>query len=637
LQSATCDSEESDLIESDDWDRHSADRALLIFDGDCGFCRRSAGYAQRLIGPSNLAVGAASVMAQHFDELSDEDLKRSVWLVQSDGRLQQGAQAVFESLAMAPGFGLGRFLYRFLPGFAAVSEIVYRGVARKRHRISSWVDRLWGRPLLPSSYAVSTALFIRVMGLVYLCSFLSLAVQLPGLSGPNGILPIGEFLVAAKQQLGSAAYLSFPTHAWFSASNFSLVFVAGLGAFCGLGLLLGLMPRWLALIAWVLHLSLMVAGRDFLYYQWDILLSEAGFLLVALAPAATRLRRETPLGGRNLARWLCLWLLWRVVWISGYVKLASGDTAWAACSALSVHYQTQPLPNPMAFAMHHLPAWFHQLSCVSMFGIELIAPMLLIAPRRLRHLGALAIIVLMLLIAASGNYGSFNLLTMALALLAFDDRFFARFVPLATFVRPLRASLRARLAAALLALLSLSVTLERNLGPSPLLAPLRAGADVLRPLRIVNSYGLFAVMTMKRPELVIEGSLDGHAWKAYELPYKPGRLDRMPAWAAPHMPRLDWQLWFAALGGASHNRWLGGLLKGLLLDRKEVTGLFAELPFNVAPDQVRVRRFNYRFARWGSPDWWIRDETDLYLKPVTLGRENEIIFAQPTDRMRPDP
>ncbi len=625
------------LIEVSDWDRQAEQRALLIYDGECGFCRRCVTYAQTLVGDDRLAVAAGGRVAHRFDELSDEDLARSVWLASPEGKLRQGAEAVFAVLAMAPGYGLGRFLYRFLPGFAALTESAYRLVAAHRHRVTPWVDRLWGRSLMPSSYGFSTALFIRLMGLVYLCSFLSLAVQLPGLSGPNGILPIGEFLLAAKQHLGASAYTAFPTHAWFAASNFSLVFAAGLGALCGLGLMVGRWPRGFALLAWLLHLSLMVAGRNFLYYQWDILLSEAGFLLIALAPNTVRLTRQTPLGGRNLARWLCLWLLWRVVWISGYVKLASGDAAWASCTALSVHYQTQPLPNPLAFVFHWLPGWFHQLSCVSMFAIELIAPMLLIAPRRLRHVGALALIGLMGLIAASGNYGYFNLITAALAILALDDRFFARFVAAVDFVRPTRASWLVRSAALALCVLTLSVTLERNVGPVAIMAPARAVAETVRPLRIVNSYGLFAVMTMKRPELVIEGSLDGLGWKPYELPYKPGRLDRRPPWAAPHMPRLDWQLWFAALGDASRNQWLTGLLKGLLLGQAEVTDLFAELPFTVPPDQIRIRRFDYRFAAKGDAAWWVREPLDLYLKPVTLGRENKIIFAQPIDRMRPDP
>jgi hypothetical protein len=51
-----------------------------------------------------------------------------------------------------------------------------------------------------------------------------------------------------------------------------------------------------------------------------------------------------------------------------------------------------------------------------------------------------------------------------------------------------------------------------------------------------------------REELVIEGSHDSRDWKAYELFYKPANnLTEIPAFAMPHQPRLDWQLWFSAM------------------------------------------------------------------------------------------
>src|ERR1019366_2863005 len=65
---------------------------------------------------------------------------------------------------------------------------------------------------------------------------------------------------------------------------------------------------------------------------------------------------------------------------------------------------------------------------------------------------------------------------------------------------------------------------------------------------IVNGYGLFAVMTTTRPEISIEGSNDNVEWQPYVFKYKPGPLNRAPGWVAPDQPRLDWQMWFAALG-----------------------------------------------------------------------------------------
>ena len=77
--------------------------------------------------------------------------------------------------------------------------------------------------------------------------------------------------------------------------------------------------------------------------------------------------------------------------------------------------------------------------------------------------------------------------------------------------------------------------------------------DWQAPFYLANSYGLFAVMTTSRIEIVVEGSNDGQTWQAYEFKYKPGDLARRPPWVAPYQPRLDWQMWFAALGRYQEN------------------------------------------------------------------------------------
>ena len=224
--------EGADLVEESSWDRSSAERALLIYDGDCGFCRACAGYAQMLVGSERLAVGTGAAMADSFDELSDADCAASVWLAEPSGRVFGGAEAVFRCLAMAAGWGWLLLLYRFLPGFSALSEAGYGLVARQRARASAVTAVLWGRPLLPSTFGVGSALFLRALGLVYFAAFASMAVQLSGLVGAAGVLPIAELLEAAQHQLGAAAYHRLPTHAWLWSSDASLVGAAWLGAGC---------------------------------------------------------------------------------------------------------------------------------------------------------------------------------------------------------------------------------------------------------------------------------------------------------------------------------------------------------------------------------------------------------------------
>ena len=628
-------SNDGSLVEVDDWDRDQEHRTLLIYDGACGFCRRWATYAQTLVGEERLAVGAGGVVGYRFDELSHEDLERTVWAADQHGVLRSGAAAIFSVLAMAPGYGLFWALYRWLPGFAWITEFGYRQVAKRRHHMSVIVRWLWGETLLPSSYQVSTQFFVRLLGLVYVFAFASLAVQLPGLVGEQGILPLSDYLARAQAHWGAAALWFVPTLGWFLPSGTGLVAIAWVGALAGLGIAAGYWPRLLALVCWLLHLSLVVAGQKFLYYQWDSLLCEAGFIALFLAPWRTKLGIQPLTGVQTLARWLALWLVWRLVFVSAFVKLSSGDAAWAACSALEVHYQTQPLPNTLAYYLHQLPAWLHKMSCYTMFVVEFAAPCMLLAPRRLRHVGAIAIVVLMSTIALSGNYGYFNLLTAALALLALDDRLWARRFKGVTFNPGQRA--RGWQLGLALTLFTLTLSgLERH-SRTTILAPLEPLKKLVAPLRLTANYGLFAVMTMDRPELVIEGSLDGQTWVPYELPYKPGRLDRAPAQVAPHMPRLDWQLWFAALGGVNHNRWLVGLLEGLLKDHQPIRRLFSQNPFDGPPKQLRIRRYRYEFTQLGEANWWRREPLGMYLKAVHLSRENKVVFAQPVNRMGPNP
>jgi hypothetical protein len=153
--------------------------------------------------------------------------------------------------------------------------------------------------------------------------------------------------------------------------------------------------------------------------------------------------------------------------------------------------------------------------------------------------------------------------------------------------------------------------------------PIAAIAGYLEPFRVVNGYGLFRVMTKSRLEIVIEGSADGEEWKPYDFRWKPGDVNRVPPWVAPHQPRLDWQMWFAALGTYRHNPWFVRLLERLLHNRPEVTALLARNPFpDAAPRFVRARSYEYRFTK---PDereqtgaWWEREETGEYLRAVSL-------------------
>jgi hypothetical protein len=155
------------------------------------------------------------------------------------------------------------------------------------------------------------------------------------------------------------------------------------------------------------------------------------------------------------------------------------------------------------------------------------------------------------------------------------------------------------------------------------LAPFGWVAEQLAPFRSVNNYGLFAVMTTQRNEIVVEGSDDGTHWLAYEFKYKPGDLNRRPAFVAPFQPRLDWQMWFAALGSPGQNPWFENFCERLLRGSPDVLALLAKNPFpGHPPRQLRAEFYNYRLTsfaeRRATGAWWRRTFTGDYLPPVSL-------------------
>ena len=154
-------------------------------------------------------------------------------------------------------------------------------------------------------------------------------------------------------------------------------------------------------------------------------------------------------------------------------------------------------------------------------------------------------------------------------------------------------------------------------------APAEKVIHAVSPFEIVNTYGLFAVMTASRPEIVIEGSNDGVTWLAYEFKYKPGDLKRRPIWVQPHQPRLDWQMWFAALGSYESDPWIIHFMERLLEGSPDVLRLLKHNPFPEAPPRyARALAYEYGFTtaaeRKGNGQWWQRELKGVYVPAVSL-------------------
>jgi predicted DCC family thiol-disulfide oxidoreductase YuxK len=591
---------------------------LLIYDGDCGFCIYWVRYWQRLTG-DRVAYAPYQEVAAQFPEIPVAAFQRAVQYVGPDGKIASGAEAALLTLSHADGKGFWLMLYRHVPGFAAIAERMYAFVASHRAALYRPCLWLWGRDYEPPRFDLISWLFIRAIGLIYLTAFVSFGVQALGLIGSHGILPLSEFADAVRSQLGSASYSRVPMVFWLDQSDFAIQVACWAGAALSLLLILDVIPRVSLFFLYALYLSLFYAGQEFMGFQWDLLLLEAGFLALLLSIAT------------KPGIWLLRWLLFRFMFLSGAVKLLSGDPTWANLSALSYYFQTEPLPTPLAWYVHHLPHAVLTAATVATLFIELILPFLIFFPRRLRFVAAFGIVLLQVVILLTGNYAFFNLLTMALCLVLFDDAALRRALPVRAtrfvqyYVRDIQPRKIVSSAVGAFGLLIVFTGLvQLNAVVNSRISPF--GAWILgeiAPLRIVNTYGLFAVMTTTLPEIIVEGSDDGVQWREYGFKYKPGDVMRRPRWNAPHQPRLDWQMWFAALGTASENPWFSRFLQRLLENSPEVTALLGSNPFPRKPPRyVRALLYDYRYStpeeKKATGAWWVRQPEGIYYPAITL-------------------
>src|SRR5881397_2859938 len=131
-----------------------------------------------------------------------------------------------------------------------------------------------------AQYSIGAWLFLRALGIIYGIAFLSLAVQIKGLAGREGILPAGEFLTQLREQFGRGRFLALPTFFWFNDSDRCLQFFCWAGVLLSVLLTAGIAPVPVLIVLWAFYLSLFSVMRLFLGYQWDILLLETGFLAI---------------------------------------------------------------------------------------------------------------------------------------------------------------------------------------------------------------------------------------------------------------------------------------------------------------------------------------------------------------------
>ncbi|XP_066868739.1 lipase maturation factor 1 isoform X2 [Kogia breviceps] len=507
--------------------------------------------------------------------------------------------------------------------------------------------------LRAGTFWLTRIVLLKALAFVYFVAFLVAFHQNKQLIGDRGLLPCRVYLRSVQQHFrGQVSWetVSYaPTVLWlldWSHMDFNLDALALLGlGISSFILVSGCANMVLMAALWVLYMSLVNVGQIWYSFGWESQLLETGFLGIFLCPLWTLcpLPRGTPMS--RIVLWGYRWLIFRIMLGAGLIKIR-GDQCWRDLTCMDFHYETQPVPNPVAYFLHHSPWWFHRFETLSNHFLELVVPFFIFLGRQMCILhGALQILFQMVLII-SGNLSFLNWLTIVPSLACFDDATLGFLFPsgpgyLKDQVLRMQEE-EARGARAprthgsvarhtvnlamgiLVAWLSVPVVLN-------LLSPRQVMNSSFNPLRIVNTYGAFGSITKERTEVILQGTASPNAsapdakWEDYEFKCKPGDLRRRPCLISPYHHRLDWLMWFAAFQTYEHNEWIIHLAGKLLANDAQALSLLALNPFagRAPPRWVRGEHYRYKFSRPGGTHaaegkWWIRKRLGPYFPPLSF-------------------
>ncbi|XP_062444080.1 lipase maturation factor 1 isoform X2 [Rhea pennata] len=356
---------------------------------------------------------------------------------------------------------------------------------------------------------------------------------------------------------------------------------------------------------------------------WESQLLETGFLGIFLCPLWTLSRLPSYTPPSTIVIWGFRWLIFRIMLGAGLIKIR-GDSCWRELTCMDYHYETQPVPNPIAYFMHRSPWWFHQFETLFNHFIELVVPFFIFLGRRMCIVHGILQILFQVLLIVSGNLSFLNWLTIVPSIACFDDASLAfLFSSRQGGVKDQLAQMQVKRAAGEQLPLRYGCYVRKVVNISfglliaylsvPVIVNLLNARQVMNtsfnPLRIVNTYGAFGSITKERTEVIIQGtsSMDPNdpaaVWEEYDFKCKPGDLKRRPCFISPYHYRLDWLMWFAAFQTYEQNEWIIHLAGKLLAQEEAALSLMATNPFaGRAPPRSSVLLHSWKkyFARSGS-------------------------------------
>jgi hypothetical protein len=483
---------------------------------------------------------------------------------------------------------------------------------------------------LGNSYWLTRFIILRLLGFVYAVAFLGAAQQLVPLIGEHGLTPANHFLQDVQAHLGSrtAGFLRVPTFFWFGISDNGLSIFSWIGFALSLIVLGGYANAILLAVLWAMYMSIVHIGQIWYGYGWEIQLLETGFLSIFLCPLLDW-RPFPNCRPPVLVIWLFRWLGFRIMIGAGLIKLR-GDSCWRDLTCLYYHYETQPIPSPISRYLHLSPHWLLKFETAWNHFVELIVPWFSFGPRAARHIAGVLLVSFQIFLIISGNLSFLNYVTIIPFLACFDDTFLRHFLPRALVRRAECASQRSQPSGtnnAIVVALSVMV-LWLSI---PAVLNLASGRQMMNysfdPLDLVNTYGAFGTVGREREEIIFEGTEDtvitgDTKWKEYEFKAKPGDPNRRPPFIAPYQPRIDWQIWFAAMASPADYPWTFHFVWKLLHNDPGTLSLLANNSFpNAPPHYVRAQLYGYRFAPIGEHPWWKREPVGQWLPALATDNQ----------------
>lgn len=522
---------------------------------------------------------------------------------------------------------------------------------------AGWLARLWWEVKDCSGLNNTTTylwprwLVLRAVGIVYLFVFGGILKESQALIGPNGIAPLDEFFRQLRvMHPGTVdALMSAPSLFWLGHGAGMVTFLGWLGFAAAVALVFNLWPRLSLFGCWLIFLSFCATWRVFSPAQLDNLMLEVALLLIPFAPAGYRPGLGVDSPPRPIAIFMVRWLLFRVMFEAGLVKLTAGDPRWRDLTAMEVMYETSPFPTILAWYDHHMPHAYHLFEIALTFVAELLAPVAaVIAGRRGRWLAFLTWTVFQVGIQLTSNFGWLNTASIGLGLLWLDDQMLAdaaaklRLPRLGAFLTarvralapmPLPVWQRYSLRGALWLHFYLGLFfLAKACGIPPAAVPTSIAWPVnqLSEFRLANGYYLYARFKKERYQVEYEGSNDGGiTWRTYDYRYMPQHEDQICPFIAPRFARFDATIEIVSWADIKGARLIPVVATHLLARNPDVMRLFKNDPFADRPATI-IRMHGYRFTftdpatRAKTGNFWHKEPAGDYAPAVYFDETGQV-------------